>query len=71
MERSRNESRRISPNIWIDSLSGDVKERLERDLGARVAELVRKVDSLTSGLDVCNELWVKCVKRTRKMLDIL
>ena len=55
----------------LDNLQGEMKERLEKDLGARVAELARKVDSLTSGLDVCNELRVKCAKRTRKMLQTL
>ena len=55
----------------LDSLTDDVKQTLEDELGSRVQVLADKVDVLTSELDASNELRVKCQKRTRKMLDTL
>ena len=55
----------------LETVSEDVRMLIEADLRARVQELSDKVDQLTSGLDESNGLRVKCMKRTRKMLDTL
>lgn len=55
----------------LDNVSGELKTRLEEQLKCRVQELANKVDELTSQLDSCNELRVRCAKRTRQMLDTL
>ena len=55
----------------IENIGGEVRDALEAELGDRVQTLADKVSELTSGLDECNELRMKCAKRTRAMLETM
>lgn len=55
----------------IENMGGEVRDALEAELGVRVQNLHERVEQLTSGLDECNELRVKCTKRTREMIDTM
>ena len=55
----------------IENMGGEVRDALEAELGVRVQNLHERVQNLTSGLEECNELRMKCAKRTRAMIETM